>query len=113
MQPRCFHVRAKREVGASAHCGNRAGAGSQIGWAARAKAATAPTQPAPNTNPSDAPYPVWSATEDYPAGYKVVFHGLGYVVKWDNQGVTPANSTSNASGSPWRLLYQIPGEPTS
>ncbi|HEY3904343.1 MAG TPA: hypothetical protein VGM14_10605 [Streptosporangiaceae bacterium] len=143
--------------------------------------AAAPTPPAPNTNPSDAPYPIWSATEDYPAGYKVVehgeiysakwynssddpaavvqfsyqtpweligpvlssdrapvipkltpgtypawkigtsypggdkviFHGLGYVAKWDNQGVTPANSTSNASGSPWRPLYQIPGEPAS
>jgi chitinase len=140
-----------------------------------------PAPPAPNTNPLNAPYPIWSATEQYPAGYKVVehgliysakwynsgddpaavvafayetpweligpvlrsdrapviprlpagtypawkigtsypagdkviFHGLGYVAKWDNQGVTPANSTNNASGSPWRPLYQIPGEPAS
>jgi chitinase len=143
--------------------------------------ATAPSPPAPNTNPSDAPYPIWSATEQYPAGYKVVehgeiysakwynsgddpaavvqysyetpweligpvlrgdrapvipklapgtyplwkigasytagdkviFHGLGYVAKWDNQGVTPANSANNPTGSPWRPLYQIPGEPAS
>jgi chitinase len=146
-----------------------------------ANVATAATPPAPNTNPSDAPYPVWSATEQYPAGYKVVehgeiysakwynsgddpaavvafayetpweligpvlsgdrapvipkltpgtypawkigtsytagdkviFQGLGFVAKWANQGVTPANSTSNTSGSPWRPLYQIPGEPAS
>jgi hypothetical protein len=38
----------------------------------------APTPPAPNTNPSDAPYPIWSATEQYPADYKVVEHGEIY-----------------------------------
>ncbi|HUC58724.1 MAG TPA: chitinase [Streptosporangiaceae bacterium] len=141
----------------------------------------APTPPAPNTNPLDAPYPLWSATEQYAEGYKVVEHGeiyeakwynsgddpsavvqfsyqtpweligpvlpsdrapvipvlpagtyplwkittnytggdkvlfkgLGYVAKWDNQGVSPSTAASDPTGSPWRPLYTIPGEPAT
>jgi chitinase len=142
---------------------------------------SAPTPPAPNTNPLDAPYPLWSASEQYPQGYKVVEHGeiyqakwynsgddpsavvafsyetpweligpvlagerapvipqlpagtypqwkittnytggnkvlykgLGYVAKWDNQGVSPSTAANDPTGSPWRPLYSIPGEPTT
>jgi chitinase len=142
---------------------------------------SAPTPPAPNTNPSDAPYPVWSATEQYPEGYKIVEHGeiyqakwynsgddpsaivqfsyqtpweligpvlpgdrapliphlpagtyppwkigtsyvagqkvlfggLGYEAKWDNQGVSPSTSANDPTGSAWRPLYTIPGEPAT
>ncbi len=140
----------------------------------------APTPPTPNTNPLDAPYPIWSATEQYPIGYKVtehgdiyqakwynsgddpaavvqfsyqtpweligpvlpgdrapvipklptgtypqwsldtnytsgqkvLFHGLGYLAKWDNKGVSPSTAADDPTGSPWRALYTIPGEPT-
>jgi chitinase len=58
-------------------------------------------------------YPLWKIGSSYTAGDKVIFRGLGYVAKWDNQGVTPANSANNPAGSPWRPLYQIPGEPAS
>jgi len=146
-----------------------------------ANLATAATPPLPNTNPSDAPYPLWSATEQYPQGYKVtehgeiyqakwynsaddpaavvqfsyqtpweligpvlpgdrapviptlppgtypawkiaasyvggdkvLFRGLGYVAKWDNQGVPPSTSADNPTNSPWRPLFSIPGEPAS
>ena len=142
---------------------------------------TAPTPPAPNTNPSDAPYPLWSAGEQYPQGYKVVEHGeiyqakwynssddpsavvafsyespweligpvlpgdhapvipqlspgtypvwklttnytggdkvifkgLGYIAKWDNQGVSPSTAANDPTGSAWRPLYTIPGEPST
>ncbi len=143
--------------------------------------ATAPTPPTPDTNPTDAPYPLWSATQQYPEGYKIVehgeiyaakwynsgddpaavvqfsyetpweligpvlpgdhapvikklppgtypawkktapytngdkilFHGLAYEAKWDNQGVSPDTSTDNPSGSPWHPLFSIPGEPAT
>lgn len=146
-----------------------------------ADVATTPAAIAPNTNPSDAPYPLWSAAQQYPAGYKVVehgeiyqakwfnsaddpaavvqfsyqtpweligpvlagdrapviptlppgtypawkratsytagmkvlFRGLGYVAKWDNQGDSPATSIDDPTGSAWRPLYRIPGEPPS
>ena len=39
-----------------------------------------------NTNPADAPYPLWSALGDYPAGYKVVENGEIYQSKWYNAG---------------------------
>jgi chitinase len=141
----------------------------------------APVQPPPNTNPLDAPYPIWSATVQYPQGYKVVEHGeiyqakwynssddpsavvqfsyetpweligpvlpsdrapvipqlpagtypqwkittsytggekvlykgLGYVAKWDNQGVSPSTAATDPTGSAWRPLYSIPGEPVT
>src|SRR6185437_4005277 len=144
-----------------------------------ANLATTPNPIVPNTNPSDAPYPLWSAEQQYAAGYKVVehgeiylakwfnsaddpaavvqfsyqtpweligpvlpgdrapviptlapgtypvwkrgasytagakvtFRGLGYIAKWDNQGDSPATSIDNPTGSAWRPLYRIPGEP--
>ncbi len=143
--------------------------------------ATAPKPPTLDTNPSDAPYPLWSATQPYAEGYKIVehgeiydakwyntgddpaavvqfswqtpweligpvlpgdkapviptlpagtypawergtaykggikvlFRGLPYQAKWDNEGVSPQTSADASSGSPWQPLFTIPGEPKS
>ena len=56
-------------------------------------------------------YPAWSIGTRYKAGDRVLFGGLPYESKWDNQGVSPQTATSDPSGSPWEALYKIPGEP--
>lgn len=56
-------------------------------------------------------YPAWQRAAAYQAGQKVLLHGLPYVAKWDNQGVSPG--TGSDAGSPWRPLFKIPGEPGS
>lgn len=56
-------------------------------------------------------YPTWSSSEEYSAGQKVMFDGLGYQAKWSNQGATPADAVNDPAGSPWQPLYSIPGEP--
>ncbi len=46
-----------------------------LGGTASALPATSAAQlvpPAPDTNPADAPYPLWSPVQQYPTGYKVV-----------------------------------------
>jgi chitinase len=58
-------------------------------------------------------YPAWSIGTRYQAGDEVLFGGLPYESKWDNQGVSPQTATSDPSGSPWKALYKIPGEPAS
>jgi len=57
-------------------------------------------------------YPAWGLRRTYTAGDKVLFKGEPYVAKWSNQGVAPGAVLSNPSGSPWRPLFRIPGEPT-
>ena len=57
-------------------------------------------------------YPVWSLKRTYTAGDKVLYQGEPYQAKWSNQGVSPSAVLSNPSGSPWRSLFHIPGEPT-
>ena len=49
---------------------------------------------APNTNPADAPYPLWSPAPSYPAGYKVVEGGEIYQAKWYNSGDDPPARSS-------------------
>ncbi|MDA8320225.1 MAG: glycosyl hydrolase family 18, partial [Actinomycetota bacterium] len=55
-------------------------------------------------------YPAWSRGTQYPAGAKVLYHGLAYQAQWVNQGVAP--TPTGGAGSPWKPLYTIPGEPT-
>jgi chitodextrinase len=68
---------------------------------------------------------MWSASASYPFGYKVVengeiyhtgdkvlYEGLPYQAKWPNQGVSPATEAPDPSGSAWKALYTIPGEPS-
>ena len=57
-------------------------------------------------------HPAWSLNSQYQAGDKVLFQGLPYQAKWVNQGVSPATQSTDPSGSPWKALYSIPGEPT-
>jgi hypothetical protein len=92
----------------------------QLAGSSAVTSAAGDVQPAvADTNPADAPYPQWSPVADYPLGYKVtedgevLFGGLPYESKWDNQGVSPQTATSDPSGSPWKALYKIPGEPVS
>jgi chitinase len=42
----------------------------------------------------------------------VLYHGLPYQAKWINQGVSPATQSTDPSGSAWKALYGIPGEPS-
>ena len=57
-------------------------------------------------------YPAWSVAAPYKAGDKVLFGGLPYQAKWINQGVSPATQSTDPSGSAWKALYSIPGEPS-
>ncbi|HEX4429032.1 MAG TPA: chitinase [Frankiaceae bacterium] len=56
-------------------------------------------------------YPKWSPTVAYKQGQKVLRDGLGYQAKYYTQGDDPAEVLTNPSGSPWKALYTIPGEP--
>ena len=56
-------------------------------------------------------YPAWSRDTSYQPGIRVLFNGLPYEAKWDNQGVSPAAEASDPPGSPWKPLFSIPGEP--
>jgi cellulose synthase/poly-beta-1,6-N-acetylglucosamine synthase-like glycosyltransferase/chitodextrinase len=57
-------------------------------------------------------YPTWSVHTQYQAGDKILYQGLPYQAKWANQGVSPATQSTDPSGSPWKALYTIPGEPS-
>jgi cellulose synthase/poly-beta-1,6-N-acetylglucosamine synthase-like glycosyltransferase/chitodextrinase len=57
-------------------------------------------------------YPAWSQGKAYHTGDKVLYQGLPYEAKWANQGVSPATEASDPSGSAWKALYTIPGEPS-
>jgi chitodextrinase len=56
-------------------------------------------------------YPAWSVDTQYAVGDRVLYRGLPYQAKWVNQGTSPATASSDPSGSPWKALYGIPGEP--
>ncbi len=56
-------------------------------------------------------YPAWSLTARYHAGSTVLYRGLPYQAGWINQGVSPAGQPSDPSGSPWKPLFTIAGEP--
>jgi cellulose synthase/poly-beta-1,6-N-acetylglucosamine synthase-like glycosyltransferase len=58
-------------------------------------------------------YPAWSVTGQYKAGDKVLYLGLPYQARWDNQGVSPLTGQGDPSASPWQALYRTPGEPVS
>jgi len=59
----------------------------------------------PDTNPANAPYPLWSPTVSYPAGYKVVDDGEIYEAKWYNSEEDPR--AFSGSSSPWELLGPV------
>lgn len=56
-------------------------------------------------------YPAWSPTSVYQGGDKILFQGEPYQAKWYNQGTSPGAEPSNPSISPWKPLFNLPGEP--
>lgn len=67
--------------------------------------------PAPDTNPADAPFPLWSPNSSYQAGYKVVRDGYIYQAKWYNSGEDPAAQVQSPWQTPWeRLGPVLPGD---
>lgn len=67
--------------------------------------------PKPTTLPLGT-YPNWSLATIYKAGTTVLYQGLPYRAKWNNQGISPIVGTAANSGSPWQAIYTIPGEPS-
>jgi chitinase len=57
-------------------------------------------------------YQAWSVHTQYVARERVLYRGLPYQAKWSNQGVSPATESTDPSGSAWKALYSIPGEPS-
>jgi cellulose synthase/poly-beta-1,6-N-acetylglucosamine synthase-like glycosyltransferase len=57
-------------------------------------------------------YPAWAIGTQYRGGQQVLYQGLPYQAKWANQGVSPATQSTDPSGSAWRALYSVPGEPS-
>jgi cellulose synthase/poly-beta-1,6-N-acetylglucosamine synthase-like glycosyltransferase/chitodextrinase len=57
-------------------------------------------------------YPAWSQDTQYNNGDKVLYEGLPYQARWNNQGVSPATESTDPSGSAWKALYSVPGEPS-
>ncbi len=57
-------------------------------------------------------YPAWALDVQYQAGTKVLYQGLPYQAKWANQGVSPGAEAGDPSGSGWKALYTLPGEPS-
>ena len=50
--------------------------------------ATPPGSPSID-DPATSPYPIWRAEAQYPAGYKVVWHGYVYEARWYAVGMRP------------------------
>jgi chitinase len=57
-------------------------------------------------DPTTSPYPVWRAEAQYPAGYKVVWHGQVYEARYYTAGVDPS-TPSTGTPSPWSLLGAV------
>jgi hypothetical protein len=64
-----------------------------------------------DTNPADAPYPLWSASASYPLGYKVVENGEIYQAKWYNSGDDPGHvpGLGGRRSVPGRRQGAVPG----
>lgn len=51
-------------------------------------------------------YPVWTGSDTYDAGQRVLLNGIPYQAKWWTQGDSPAASAANPDSSPWKALTQ-------
>jgi chitinase len=84
------------------------------GTAPTAASSTAVQPAVADTNPADAPYPLWNASTNYPAGYKVVENGEIYQAKWYNSGDDPSTQVQYSYQTPWELLGPVvPGDHAS
>jgi chitinase len=62
-------------------------------------------------DPKMSPYPIWSATDSYLQGTKIVWHHNVYVAKWWTEGDLPDNPVLNSWETPWQLIGPVlPGE---
>jgi len=83
----------------------------ELGGTASMAPAEAATPPQPDTNPADAPFPMWSPDSSYQTGYKVVREGYIYEAKWYNAGQDPAEQVQYLWQTPWELLGPVlPGD---
>ena len=69
---------------------------AEPGWGDGAAGQVPGEQPGGSGQGSDSPvaaavgtYPAWSISANYRVGDKVLYQGLPYEAKWDNQGVSP------------------------
>ena len=58
-------------------------------------------------DPAHSPYPIWRSEAQYPAGYKVVWHGSVYQARWYAAGTDPSVPASAGTESPWALLGAV------
>ena len=58
-------------------------------------------------DPTTSPYPVWRSDGQYPAGYKVVWHGSVYQARWYAEGTDPSVPAAAGTESPWALLGPV------
>jgi chitinase len=58
-------------------------------------------------------YPAWSPSRVFEAGARVLYQGLPYQANWYTNGDIPGGTGEGGTPSPWKALYQIPGEPTA
>lgn len=63
--------------------------------------------PQPDTNPANAPFPLWSADEPYPQGYKVVQDGEIYQAQWYNSNQDPSAQLQTGATGPWLLIGPV------
>lgn len=62
-------------------------------------------------DPATSPYPIWSTSNAYLEGTKVVWHGNVYEAKWWTQGDMPDNPVLQTWETPWQLIGPVlPGE---
>jgi chitinase len=58
-------------------------------------------------DPATSPYPIWRAEGQYPAGYKVVWHGEVYQARWYTAGADPSVPATTGTEMPWALLGAV------
>jgi chitinase len=58
-------------------------------------------------DPKTSPYPVWTDTNSYLEGTKIVWHHNVYVAKWWTQGDIPDNPVLNSWQTPWQLVGPV------
>jgi chitinase len=62
-------------------------------------------------NPATSPYPIWSVSNAYLEGTKVVWHRNVYEAKWWTQGEVPDSPVLQSWQTPWELIGPVlPGE---
>lgn len=81
-------------------------------WSLVGPAASSAAPWTPPTLPAGT-YPAWSPSATYVAGDHILFQGVPYQAKWWNEDQSPASEASGSSGSPWKPLFSIPGEPST